>query len=311
MTPLAVSEIGSNIYRKHEESAKKTISLRQKELKWKLMQASQIQNLAKLEEMRIETESSKQRMVKVSNLASKLRAKYIKACKLARDAQLGYKQTAASFSEQEKFVAQEKMQLTRLGVDCRRLGKQLYGQDYKLSLSPNKRASKRNIPTRLSSLYDLRNSQLRNLASYRLTRSFQESSMSLIDLRYNHNLRADCDICISDLQGTCQLERNGGGGSCPYQHETNYIMSHVEQLADILSYRPSLIGFKFNSNLSKAENENECRLRLKQYAVRLLAKNSDKSIEQIMMNLIKYVQSNKSELELLLSTRKIPKRSTS
>lgn len=199
MTPVAISQIGSNIFKKHEESAKKAINLRQKELKWKLMQSSQIQNLAKLDEIKIEKDFSRQRMIKVSNLAIKLRAKYIKACKAARIAELAHKQLEESFSEHEKHVAEEKMQLTRLGVECRKLGKQLYGQEYKLLTSPNKRkCGDANFmkPTRLSSLYDLRNSQLRNLASYRLTKCFQESNMCLTDLRYTHNIDPSSDSTL-------------------------------------------------------------------------------------------------------------------
>lgn len=309
MTPVEVSQIGSNIFKKHEESAKRAINLRQKELKWKLMQSSQIQNLAKLDEIKIEKDFSRQRMIKVSNLAIKLRAKYIKACKAARITELAHKQLEQRFSEHEKHVAEEKMQLTRLGVECRKLGKQLYGQEYKLLTSPNKRRCSDNFmkPTRLSSLYDLRNSQLRNLASYRLTKCFQESNMCLTDLRYTHNIDPSSDICILDLEG--KSNNNCQDKNCPAQHESNYKMTPVEQLADILSYRPSLIGFKQDPELSKEENETNCRLQLKQYAVRLLAKNGDKNLELIIANLIKYVQNNKTDLELLVATRKLAKRS--
>lgn len=299
MGPLTVGHIDSNIYKKHEESARRALALKRKELKWKLMSASQIQNQAKLEEVRIETDYNKQRMMKISNLAHRLRAKYIKACKAARNAELTYKQSEEKFLDREKSVAEEKMQLTKLAVDCRKLGMQLYGPEYKLSTSPSK--WRKVCLTRLSSLYDLRNSLLKNLASYRLTSRFHETCAAMTDLRYAHNICPHIDICTADLNGTCN-DKN-----CPDQHDSSYLMTDVERLADILSYRPSLIGFKVEPDLNKEENENNCRLKLKQYAARLLAKNSDKSIEVIAQNLVKYVRTNKSDLDLLVATRKIPK----
>lgn len=302
MSPLAFDHIGNNIYRKHEESAQKALTLKRKELKWKLMQASHLQKEAQLEELRIEADYNKQRLMKISNLASKLRAKYIKACKAARNAQISQKQVESRFMDQEKLVANEKMQISKLAVECRKLGLQLYGSDYKLTNSPSK--WRKLCLTRLSSLYDLRNSLLKNLASYRLTSVFQETGASITDLRYTHNISPLDDICITDLNGNCPDK------DCKDQHESSYLMSDVERLADILSYRPSLIGFKLEPDLNKEENENNCCLKLKQYSARLLAKNSDKSIEVIAQNLVKYVRSNKSDLDLLVATRKIPLQTT-
>lgn len=160
---------------------------------------------------------------------------------------------------------------------------------------------KQAMPTRLSSLYDLRNSMLRNLASYRLTTGFSESGLRITDLTYTHNICPNDYICLPDLVGTC-TDKN-----CRYQHKSNYFMTDIDKIADILSYKPSLTGFKVDPNLSDEENDYKCRIKLKQYAAKLLAKNSGKTVETIAQNLVKYVRSNKSNLELLTITRRLPK----
>jgi len=160
---------------------------------------------------------------------------------------------------------------------------------------------KRPPSNRLSSLYNLKNSLLRNLASYRLTSKFLESGLLVTDLNYTHNICPDHYICLPDLIGTC-TDKN-----CLYQHKSNYIMTDIDKLADILSYKPSLTGFKPDSNLSQEENNYRCRIRLKQYSAKLIAKNSDKLVETIAQNLVKYVRANKSDDELLTLIRQLPK----
>lgn len=355
----------SNI-REHEESAERALLLKRKELKWKLMQASQFQNRAQLEEMRVEANYNKRKMIKTSALADRLRARYIKVAEAAKIAQTLCKKIEDKLFKQEKFVADEKMQLTKLAMDCRKIGTELYGPDYRLALksrdnskekqrlallkleaaksalrckmielgnckkasinsparqkysihllktidqkkssilNPISIAKKRKLPlpTRLSSLYNSKNSILRNLASYRLTTRFVGTGIPITDLNYTHNICPNDYICLPDLIGTCTDK------SCLYQHKSNYFMSDIEKLADILSYKPSLTGFKRDNELDQAENDNRCRLKLKQYAAKLLAKNSGKTVEMIAQNLVKYVRANKSDIELLTMSRKLPK----
>lgn len=155
--------------REREEIAKKALLLKKKELKWKLMQASQTQNRAKLEEIRTEVNYHKQKFTKAKDLAAKLRAKYLKVVKTAKLTELQYKKSEAKLLTQEKFVADEKMQLTKLAVDCRKMGNQLYGSEYRLT-------TKKDIPTgktRLSSLYDPGDSILRSLHSSSLKKALE------------------------------------------------------------------------------------------------------------------------------------------
>lgn len=417
-----------NSIREHEELAKKSLLLKRKELKWKLMQASQSKNRAQLEEIRVEANYNKKKMMKIMALAHKLRAQYVKVARAAKVAESLCKKSELELSTQEKFVADEKMQLTKLEVDCQKIGNQLYGSDYRLAINSEvsneedkqrlalrleaakavmrskliefeKRASinspakkllamaksqiqsrlseraglkntvphrspikaplriadidgtkspsidesirskahlmkklspflrkKQSIqpelkdqnmesgthkistikkpkpaPSRLSFLYDTKDSVLYNLASYRLTTRFAETGRPITDVNYTHNICPNDYICLPDLMGTC-TDKN-----CLYQHKSNYFMSDIDKLTDILSYKPSLTGFKADTSLTIEENNNKCRLKLKQYAAKLLAKNSDKSVETIAQNLVKYVRANKSDHELLELTRELPK----
>lgn len=415
--------------REHEELARKSLLLKKKELKWKLMQASQSKNRAQLEEIRVEANYNKRKMMKIMSLAHKLRTQYVKVARAAKVAESLSKKSELQLETQEKFVADEKMQLTKLEVDCRKIGNQLYGPEYKLAINSDiaseenkqrltlrleaaravmrskliefeKRASinspakkllaiaksqaqsrlinklgskstlilkspkkvplqisndseptspptnesirsranlmkklspflrkklsiqtqskdpdtktetrsistnnkpKQPAPSKLSFLYDTKDSVLYNLASYRLTTRFAETGRLITDINYTHNICPNDYICLPDLMGTC-TDKN-----CLYQHKSNYFMPDIDKLADILSYKPSLTGFKPDPNLSNEENNNICRLKLKQYAAKLLAKNSDKSVEAIAQNLVKYVRANKSDHELLELTRELPK----
>lgn len=415
--------------REHEELTKKSLLLKRKELKWKLMRASQSKNKAQLEEIRVEANYNKRKMTKITTLAHKLRAQYVKVVRAAKVAESLCKKSEIQLTTQEKFVADEKMQLTKLEVDCRKIGNQLFGSEYKLAINSDiaseedkqrlalrleaaravmrskliefeKRASinspakkllamaksqaqsrladrlgtksmitnglpvkvpldipddngskspptnestrskanllkklspflrkkqsiqsgskdlnmesrnqkisttkkpKQPAPSRLSFLYDTKDSVLYNLASYRLTTRFAETGRPITDANYTHNICPNDYICLPDLMGTC-TDKN-----CLYQHKSNYFMSDIDKLADILSYKPSLTGFKSDPYLSTEENNNSCRLKLKQYAAKLLAKNSDKSVETIAQNLVKYVRANKSDHDLLELTRELPK----
>lgn len=330
----------------HEELAKTALMLKKKELKYKLMQASQMRNRAQLEEIRVEANYNKERMVKIQSLANKFREKFIKAAKAAKAAEILYKKLEQRLLKLEKFVADEQMQLTRLAIYCKGIGSQIYGSEYKLNSVVNLRAARekerrllavkiraakaairgkmilnlkkksetnnaqpctklvkkhRLQPDRLSSIINLKDSFLRNLASYRLTSKFSETGIALTDLSYTHNINANDFICLPDLIGSCTDK------SCPYQHKSNYLMSDIEKLADILSYKPSLTGFKPESDSSEETNNNNCRLKLKLYAAKLLSANSGKPVEVIAQNLVKYVRSNKPNHELLVTTRVLPK----
>lgn len=218
-------------------------------------------------------------MIKMAALANRLRARYVRHAKAARVSETLYKRVERQLLTQERFLAEEKMQSTRLAV--------------KRKLLPP--------PTRLSPLYDTKFSVLKNLASYRLTTGFVATGKLITDLNYTHNICPNDYICLPDLVGTCTDK------SCLYQHKSNYIMSDIEKLADILSYRPSLTGFKHDPSLTREQNDKKCRVKLKQYAIKLLTKNVEKSVETIAQNLVKYVRANKPDHELLTMKRELPK----
>lgn len=169
---------------------------------------------------------------------------------------------------------------------------------YTISLTKKR---KQPLPNRLSSLYNSADSVLMNLASYRLTSRFTLTGKSVTDSSFAHNICPHDFICLPDLIGTCPDK------SCLYQHRSNYLMTDIEKLADILSYKPSLTGFKSDASLSQEENAKNCRIKLKQYAAKLIAKNSDKTVETISQNLLRYVRGDKPDHELLVMRRKLPK----
>lgn len=169
---------------------------------------------------------------------------------------------------------------------------------YTISLTKKR---KQPIPNRLSPLYDSADSVLMNISSYRLTSRFALTGKSVTDSSFAHNICPHDYICLPDLIGTCPDK------SCLYQHRSNYLMTDIEKLADILSYKPSLTGFKSDASLSQGENAKNCRIKLKQYAAKLIAKNSDKTVETITQNLLRYVRGDKPDHELLVMRRKLPK----
>lgn len=169
---------------------------------------------------------------------------------------------------------------------------------YTISLT---KMRKQIAPNRLSSLYDSWDSVLVNLASYRLTNRFASTGKSVTEHSFTHNICPHDYICLPDLIGTCPDK------SCLYQHQSNYLMTDIEKLVDILSYKPSLTGFKADTSLSQEDNARNCRLKLKHYAAKLIAKNSDKTVETIAQNLLRYVRGDKSDHELLVLRRKLPK----
>lgn len=320
---IAINEIQSKALQE-EESAKEDVILRRKELKWKLMVASQMRNRAKLEEMRAEANINKRKMIKASTLAAELRNKYIRCAKAAKIASTLYKQMEQDYLKQEEFVANEKMMLTKLSMECQKIGTQLYGPDYKLTNNPDPTRRhltthgrilnsghpsvisprKRRLPpppTRLSSLYNTKESPLKNLASYRLTKNFKGIGIPMTDLTYAHNICPNDYICLPDLLGACPDE------DCPYQHKSGYMLSDVDKLVDILSYRPSLTGYQADPDLGPKDNEDLCRKKLRDYAAKLIARNTGKSIEIIAKNLVKRVRLERTEHELLTSTRQLPK----
>ena len=350
-----------------EESIKKAVILKRKELKWKLMQASQQQNKAKLQEIGIEVKYHRQKLSKAQDLVAKLRSKYLKVVKAAKISELQLKKAEVQLSSREKFVADEKMQLTKLALDCNNLGNQLYGPSYQLpripttitetklmfkkpgeapaahyidskkdllnKLSPFLRNARTNAidqnnsdmsnhsksmtaeaassskkrkkihVTKLSSIYDCKDSILKNLSSIRLTSKFLQRGFKLTDLNYSHNISPHEYICLPDLIGECTDK------SCPYQHKSNYIMTDLEKLGDILSYKPSVANFKPDPELSDQENEKLCRIQLKHYAARLIARNSNRSAEALAQGLVKRICSSETDQTLITMTRQLPKRS--
>lgn len=384
----------------HEESTKQALSLRKKELKWKLMQASQSSNRAKLEEARSATAYHRLKLTKAQNLAAKLRSKYVKVVKSAKLSELQLKKAEQQLALLEKHVAEDKMQLTRLAIDCTQTGTKLFGPNYKLPESRNKvcsavpddvprprssnyfhkhpdidtnskptqnqqqaRSSKEelmdslapflrtaramatdklmaesatsepmkggdvinnqkpskcdSVPslaiklnrrkppkiTRLSSMYDSNLSLLNNIASYRLTRKFADTGTKhLTDTTYSHNISPLEFVCLPDLLSECSDK------SCPYQHKSNYLMTDLEKLTDILSYRPSMAGYKPDEDLSSEENQKMCRVILKRYAAQLISKNVNKSVEMIARDLVdNQLQVGEPDMNLILMTRQLPK----
>lgn len=367
-----------------EESAKKALALKKKELKWKLMQVSQAQNLAKLREIQTAVNYHRRKLSKAQDLAARLRDKYIKVVKSARLTELQFKKAEAQLSQQERFVADEKMQLTKLAFDCISNGTELFGATYKLpenstnhnkmdipvseeqrhksagkriasefsekdktismldKLSPFLRKARLNAnhlsgeidqrdtgnkssstsseattPTsaalgaarrprrarggHLSSIYDLDNSIFKNFASYRLTSKFAETGSLLTDLVYSHNISPLEYVCLPDLLGECSDK------TCRYQHKSNYHMTDLERLTDLLSYRPQVAGFKPDPDLSPEENKKMCRIKLKQYAAKLISRNANKSVEAIARNLVKKIRAEQADKELILKRRELPK----
>uniref|UniRef100_A0A6G1SLC8 Zinc-finger domain-containing protein n=1 Tax=Aceria tosichella TaxID=561515 RepID=A0A6G1SLC8_9ACAR len=385
-----ISELTNSQAKIREESTKKALILKRKELRWKLMQASQAQNQAKLVEIKTSLNYHRQKLSKAQALAAKLREKYVKVVRSAKVSEEQYKTAQTQLALQEKHVADEKMQLTKLAMECINTGTSLYGSDYKLPDNPNQshktkysglktsnqinmrssdiqsrpsddsttqetkeeilkklspflrkaramasvnqddsvktkprinvviddnvvsnvirpklavKKRKRTAVSRLSSLIDLNDSVLKNLASYRLTRKFADlGTTQLTDLAYSHNIQPLEYVCFPDLLGECSDK------SCPYQHKSNYFMTDLEKLTDLLSYRPEAAGWvRGDDDLNEEENYRVCRVKLKQYAAKLISKNADKPVEMIARAIISDIRNNHPDVDLLLMRRQLPK----
>lgn len=120
----------------HEETTKKALLLRRNELKWKLMQASQSQNRAKLNEIKQEMIYHREKLSKTQDLAARLRDRYVKIIKSAKLSESQLKKAEIQFQSHEKFVAVEKMELTKIALNCLNIGRTLYGESYKLPNNP-------------------------------------------------------------------------------------------------------------------------------------------------------------------------------
>lgn len=390
----------SSQVKKLEESTKRTLALKKKELRWKLMQVSQAQNRAKLEEIKTAVEYHKKKLSKAEDLASKLREKYVKVVKSAKLSEIQYKKAQAELTQQERHVADEKMQLTKLAYECINTGKDIYGESYNLPKNNQNGGNSRiiNIPERaiskdqqqkdqeqktsakggdkdcnlntktsdnrildqlspflrtarlnainylstktgqqqsskpklsakkstsqlsnkkiinkkhmeirrtcLSSIYTTNDSIFKNMASYRLTHKFNESNLSPTDPIYSHNICPFEYVCLPDLLGDCQDK------ACRYQHKSNYQMTDMEKLTDLLSYKPQIAGFKPDPNLSSEANMRMCQLKLKEFAAKMISRNADKSIEYIAKNLVKKIRAfGGTDSDLILKRRELPKTS--
>lgn len=140
--------------------------------------------------------------------------------------------------------------------------------------------------------YDFKESPLQNLALFRLTPRYSRSGNLITDLRYCHNLYPKDYVCLADLLDLC-ADKN-----CRYQHKSKYIMSDLEKLADILSYKQSISQTEANSLDTKA-----LALKLKEMAAELITKNAKIDVEVIAKNLVKLFWSDKQECEIISLTR--------
>lgn len=323
-----------------EDSTKKILLLKKKELRWKLLEANQRHSKSRLNEMRAEVKFSKDRMIKTNALAHSLREKYLKAAQAASMSETLHKKVEAQMLAHEKFAVEETMQVTRLALECQKLGTELYGSEYKLNpsqkpklvgsngdsvkcetkkwhvslddvskcingpIQSNIKISTIDIPahTRLSSLYDLKDSFLKKLSSYRLTSQFCQANSTILEFQYTHNICPHDYVCLPDLLGDSCTDK-----TCQYQHKSQYLMTDIEKLADLMSYEPSIFGFTFAPNLTEEENQAKCRVQLKSYAARLITKNSDKPMEIIAQNLTAFIRRDMKDQELLVMSRKLPK----
>jgi len=120
-----------------EETTKKALLLRRNELKWKLMQASQTQNKARLDEIKQEMNYYKEKLAKTQELAVRLRERYVRVVKSAKLSENQLKKVERQFQSHEKYVADEKMELTKIALDCVNIGRTLYGESYKLPANPS------------------------------------------------------------------------------------------------------------------------------------------------------------------------------
>ncbi|XP_013383591.1 zinc finger C3H1 domain-containing protein-like [Lingula anatina] len=90
-------------------------------------------------------------------------------------------------------------------------------------------------------------SPLLNFRSYRFSPYFrQKSGHCLTTATFAHKLEPKKALCRFDLKGTCNEE-------CPWQHESDHVMTASEQLIDIISYCPSVAGVADNASAEECE----------------------------------------------------------
>lgn len=119
------------------EANKRAVILKRNELKWKLMQVSQARNKAKLEEIKNCLDQHREKLSKTKSLALRLKRRYIKAMRSIKLGESQLTEAEGEFQNQEKFVAHEMMELTKIQFECLNVGKSLYGDCYKLPVNPS------------------------------------------------------------------------------------------------------------------------------------------------------------------------------
>lgn len=123
--------------RTYEEEVKKKLALKKKELRWKLLQANEARCRAKLEDIRVEANYHRHKLSKAKELAAKLRAEYLELVKSTRLLETESQKADSLLELQEKYFTEERLQTTKSARDCLVLGKELYGDDYKLPTTSN------------------------------------------------------------------------------------------------------------------------------------------------------------------------------
>ncbi|KAG9510284.1 Receptor-type guanylate cyclase Gyc76C, partial [Fragariocoptes setiger] len=151
-----------------------------------------------------------------------------------------------------------------------------------------------------SPIHRVTDSFLTCLPSIRLTTRFEYSDY-LTTAAYTHNIQPHDYICQEDLLAKCTKEK------CPHQHKAKYLMTDVDKLVDLLSYRPSIAGFRHDESISSEDNFLNCRNKLRIYAQNLINRSPHKSIEGIARNLVRWIRSKFNECELIHATRQLPK----
>ena len=81
--------------------------------------------------------------------------------------------------------------------------------------------------------------------SYRFSDFCRQKGLSVLTETFSHKLDCRVPLCQFDLMGKCLDE------SCPLQHHSDYSLSKREQLVDIVSYFPSVVGVDTSVPVSK------------------------------------------------------------
>lgn len=131
-TEMAVFESDIPTLSDKEQSTKISVLLLRNELKWKLMQASQAKNKTRLDEIKTELNYYRDKLAKTQDLAARLRERYVKVVNSAKTSETHFKRAELQFQNQERYVADEKMELTKIAMECMSIGRSLYGDKYEL-----------------------------------------------------------------------------------------------------------------------------------------------------------------------------------